>query len=278
MNMSEGKSKDGLSMSSLAVFRALAILIGLPIGHLKQDVDRDMTTKFPAGEDTDIATRLSKVKARMKAATANTGLAVKSPVLVAVSKTIGRGHIETLLQCGHRDFGENRVQEASSKWPDLKSKYPGIKLHLIGRLQTNKVKEAAGLFDVIETVDRVKLAEELARNRDRIAFCPTLLIQINTGEEPQKGGIFPSEADSFINICASELNLPVAGLMCIPPVNEEPSPHFGLVREIGLRHRLPSLSMGMSADFEVALAFGATSVRVGTAIFGARERKRGEVE
>ena len=275
--MSEGKSKEGLSILSLAAFCALVILIGLPIGHLKQDVDRDMTTKFPAGEDTDIATRLSKVKARMEEAGANAGLAVKNPILVAASKTIDKAHIEALLQCGHRDFGENRVQEASSKWPDLKSKYPGIQLHLIGRLQTNKVKEAAGLFDVIETVDRVKLAEELARNRDRSACCPTLLIQINTGEEPQKGGIFPSEADSFINTCASELNLPVAGLMCIPPVNEEPSRHFALVREIGLRHRLPSLSMGMSADFEVALAFGATSVRVGTAIFGAREPKRGEV-
>ena len=270
--------KEDFSIPSLAVFRALAILTGLPIGHLKQDLDRDMTTKFPEGEDTDIATRLSQVKARMAAASAHSCLAAKNPVLVAASKTIGKGRIETLLQHGHRDFGENRVQEASSKWPELKTKYPGIRLRLIGRLQTNKVKEAVGLFDVIETVDRVKLAEELARNRDRIAFCPTLLIQINTGEEPQKGGIFPSEADSFINICASELSLPVAGLMCIPPFNEEPSDHFGLVREIGLRHRLPLLSMGMSADFEVALACGATSVRVGTAIFGAREPRRSGAE
>ena len=273
ININEGKSKDGLSIPSLVGFRALAILTGLPIGHLKQDLDRDMTTKFPVGEDTDIATRLSMVKARIEVASANSRLSAKNPALVAVSKTIGKTRIETLLQFGHRDFGENRVQEASSKWPDLKAKYPGIKLHLIGQLQTNKVKEAASLFDVIETVDRVKLAEELARNRDRMGFCPTLLIQINTGAEFQKGGIFPSEADRFINICVSELGLPVVGLMCIPPVNEKPSPHFGLVREIGLRHRLPSLSMGMSADFEEAVTFGATSVRVGTAIFGARESK-----
>jgi pyridoxal phosphate enzyme (YggS family) len=233
-----------------------------------------MTTEFLVCEDTDIATRLSKVKARMEAASANSSLAAKNPVLVAASKTVDKGRIEALLQCGHRTFGENRVQEASSKWPALQIKYPDTRLHLIGRLQTNKVKEAARLFNVIETVDRLKLAEELARNRDRIGFCPTLLIQINTGEEPQKGGIFPSEADTFINKCASELGLPVAGLMCIPPVKEEPSLHFGLVREIGLRNRLPSLSMGMSADFEVGLAFGATSVRLGTAIFGAREHER----
>ena len=190
--------------------------------------------------------------------------------LVAVSKQHSLEAIMKVFNAGHKVFGENRVQEASRKWPALKDKYLGVTLHLIGRLQTNKVKEAFDLFDVIETIDRIKLAEAVARQRDRAGFCPTLFIQINTGEEPQKGGIFPNQADDLIDKCLSELDLPVAGLMCIPPVSEEPSPHFCLVREIALRHQLSSLSMGMSADFEVALAFGATCVRVGTAIFGPR--------
>ena len=204
------------------------------------------------------------------AAIRQSGLAVENPTLVAVSKTMGKDPIEAVLRCGHRTFGENRVQEASSKWPGLKTKYSEIKLHLIGRLQTNKVKEAVQLFDVIETVDRVKLAEELARSRDRTGHCPDVLIQVNTGCEPQKGGVAPREADSLVQLCVSRLHLPVRGLMCIPPANAEPSPHFGLVRAIALRHGLTSLSMGMSGDFEVGLAFGATSVRVGSAIFGPR--------
>jgi len=233
-----------------------------------------MRTKAPSSDDEDIAIRLEKVKARMRTAIRYSGLAATHPTLVAVSKTIGKRHIETLLRVGHTIFGENRVQEASRKWPELKAKYPGAKLHLIGQLQTNKVKEAAGLFDTIETVDRVKLAEELARFRDRNGFCPALLIQVNTGCEPQKGGAVPAEADSLIQFCVSKLDLPVRGLMCIPPMDAEPSLHFGLLRSIALRHGLASLSMGMSRDFEVALAFGATSVRVGSAIFGPREEPR----
>ncbi|MEE2694667.1 MAG: YggS family pyridoxal phosphate-dependent enzyme [Pseudomonadota bacterium] len=233
-----------------------------------------MHTKAPISDDEDIAIRLEKVKARMMEATKHSGLAAANPTLVAVSKTISKDPIETLLKCGHTTFGENKVQEASKKWPGLKAKYPGAKLHLIGRLQTNKVREAIELFDVIETVDRVKLAEELAKARDRYGFCPALLIQINTGCEPQKGGIVPAEADSLVQLCVSKLDLPVKGLMCIPPINAEPSLHFGLVRAIALRHELTFLSMGMSRDFEIALAFGATSVRVGTAIFGPREGPR----
>ncbi len=230
-----------------------------------------MRTKAPTSEGEDIAIRLENVKARIRTAITHSSLATAHPTLVAVSKTIGQHPIETLLRWGHTSFGENRVQEALSKWPVLKDKYPEAKLHLIGQLQTNKVKEAAKLFDVIETVDRPKLAEELARFRDRNGFCPALLVQVNTGCEPQKGGTDPAEADKFIQFCVSKLALPVKGLMCIPPVDAEPSLHFGLVRAIALRHELASLSMGMSKDFEVALAFGATSVRVGSAIFGPRE-------
>ena len=229
-----------------------------------------MTTKFLETDGTDIATRVAQVKARMEAAGSNSSLAAPDPKLVAVSKTVEARSIEELLKCGHRDFGENRVQEACRKWPVLKAKYRDVKLHLIGRLQTNKIKETFDLFDVIETVDRIKLAESLARQRDRAGFCPTLFVQINTGEEPQKGGVLPDQADGLIDKCLSELDLPVTGLMCIPPIGEEPSPHFCLVREIAVRHQLSSLSMGMSADFEIGLAFGATSVRVGTAIFGPR--------
>ena len=233
-----------------------------------------MDTKAPISGDEDIAIRIEKVKARMRTAIRESGLAAANPMLVAVSKTIGKKPIEILLRHGHETYGENRVQEASRKWPELKANYPEAKLHLIGQLQTNKVKEAARLFDVIETVDRVKLAEELARFRDRNGFCPALLIQVNTGCESQKGGVTPEKADSLIQFCMSELELPVRGLMCIPPVDAEPSLHFGLVRAIALRHELASLSMGMSGDFEVALAFGATSVRVGSAIFGPREKRR----
>ena len=233
-----------------------------------------MRIKAPTSDGEDIATRLEKVKARMRTAIRHSSLAAPHPTLVAVSKTVGQHPIETLLRCGHISFGENRVQEASRKWPGLKAKYPGAKLHLIGQLQTNKVKEAAQLFDVIETVDRIKLAEELARFRDRNGFCPALLVQVNTGCEPQKGGIAPAEADNLLQFCVSKLGLPVRGLMCIPPVDAEPSLHFGLVRAIALCHELASLSMGMSGDFEVALAFGATSVRVGSAIFGPREKRR----
>lgn len=190
--------------------------------------------------------------------------------LVAVSKTHDAARIRPVLQAGHRQFGENRVQEAAGKWPGLRTEFPDIKLHLIGPLQTNKVRQALELFDVIETVDRTKLAREIVKEGQKTGRMPDCFIQVNTGAEPQKAGVMPEEADAFIETCRKELGLPVKGLMCIPPIEEEPSLHFALLREIAHRNGLAELSMGMSSDYEVAIAFGATLVRVGTAIFGAR--------
>jgi pyridoxal phosphate enzyme (YggS family) len=174
------------------------------------------------------------------------------------------------LQAGHRLFGENRVQEAATKWPELRQRWSGIELHLIGPLQTNKVRDAVALFDVIETIDRLKLAQALAGEMAKSSKRPACYVQVNTGEEAQKAGIPPAEADAFIAQCRDELNLPVAGLMCIPPVDEEPSLHFALLGEIARRNGLSVLSMGMSGDYEIAIRLGATHVRVGTAIFGER--------
>jgi len=168
-------------------------------------------------------------------------------------------------------FGENRVQEAAEKWPALKQSHPDCILHLIGPLQTNKTKQAVELFDVIETLDRPKLARALATQAEKLGRVPALFVQVNTGEEPQKAGILPADADRFIAECRREFQLPVEGLMCIPPVEDEPSLHFMLLREIAARNGLSSLSMGMSADYEIAVRFGATHVRVGTAIFGPRQ-------
>jgi pyridoxal phosphate enzyme (YggS family) len=178
--------------------------------------------------------------------------------------------VEAALAAGQRVFGENRVQEAAAKYPALKAAHPGLRLHLIGPLQTNKARDAVRLFDVIETVDRPRLAEALARElaqQDRRIDC---LVQVNTGEEPQKAGVLPGEADRFIEACRERWRLPVRGLMCIPPADEEPALHFALLREIARRHGLAELSMGMSGDFETAIRFGATLVRIGTAVFGAR--------
>ncbi|MDH5556602.1 MAG: YggS family pyridoxal phosphate-dependent enzyme [Alphaproteobacteria bacterium] len=191
--------------------------------------------------------------------------------LVAVSKTHDADSIRPVLQAGHRLFGENRVQEAAEKWPGLRAEFPDVRLHLIGPLQTNKVHQALGLFDVIETVDRPKLAREIAREAEKTGRMPDCFIQVNTGAEPQKAGVLPEEADAFIESCRKEFGLPIKGLMCIPPLDEEPSLHFALLREIARRNDLTELSMGMSGDYPVAIAFGATLVRVGTAIFGARE-------
>jgi hypothetical protein len=171
---------------------------------------------------------------------------------------------------GHRHFGENRVQEAAAKWPALRAATPGITLHLIGPLQTNKVAEAVALFDTIHSLDRPKLAEKLAGEMARQNRRLDCFIQVNTGQEPQKAGVDPLDADAFIVQCRDTFHLPVVGLMCVPPVDEEPSPHFALLREIARRHDLASLSMGMSSDFEIALMFGATHIRVGSAIFGER--------
>ncbi|MFP6713222.1 MAG: YggS family pyridoxal phosphate-dependent enzyme [Rhodospirillales bacterium] len=218
----------------------------------------------------NLANNLAGVKASIGAAEKE-ALRKKGAVnLVAVSKTHGPETIEDAIQAGQKIFGENRVQEAEAKWPDLKERNSDIRLHLIGPLQRNKAALAVSLFDVIETIDRLKLATALTRHMEEIGRRPNCFIQVNTGEESQKAGILPRETDAFIAKCRTDLNLPIVGLMCIPPVDEEPSLHFALLREIAERNELPELSMGMSADFETAIQFGATYVRVGTAIFGPR--------
>jgi len=193
-----------------------------------------------------------------------------SVTLIAVSKTFGAETIAPVIEAGQRVFGENRVQEAKAKWPGLMSAYPGIALHLIGPLQSNKAKEAVALFDAIHSVDRPSICEALAKEFNSQKRRPQLFVQLNTGEEPQKAGVAPAEADAFIASCREKYGLPISGLMCIPPVNEAPAPHFALTAKIAARNGLENLSMGMSADFATAIQFGATHVRVGSAIFGAR--------
>ena len=190
--------------------------------------------------------------------------------LVAVSKTFGAEAIAPVLAAGQRVFGENRVQEAMAKWPALKADYPATQLHLVGPLQSNKAKEAVGLFDAIHSVDRASLCEALAREIAKQGRTPLLFAEINTGGEPQKSGVLPQDADDFLERCRETHALPIAGLMCLPPLGEPPAPHFGLTAVIARRNGLRLLSMGMSADFPLAIAFGATHVRVGTAIFGER--------
>ena len=190
--------------------------------------------------------------------------------LVAVSKTHGADRVRELLEVGHRVFGENRVQEAQGKFPDLKAAWPDLELHLIGPLQTNKARDAVALFDVIQSVDREKLATALAKEMDRLDRRPDCYIQVNTGEEPQKAGILPKDLDAFVAACRDQYKLPVVGLMCIPPVDEEPALHFALLAKMAARNGLTKLSMGMSADYETAVRLGATHVRVGSALFGAR--------
>src|SRR5512138_129490 len=218
---------------------------------------------------TDIACNLAEVRARIAAAAKDCGRDPAEVTLVAVSKTHPAAAVEAALAAGQTVFGENRVQEAQGKFPALKAAHPGLRLHLIGPLQTNKVKDALALFDVIETVDRPKLARALAKEAGKLGVAPDCYVQVNTGEEPQKAGIAPAEADTFIAECRA-LGLKVAGLMCIPPVDEEPALHFAFLREIARRNGLAGLSMGMSGDYETAVRFGATVVRVGTGIFGAR--------
>jgi pyridoxal phosphate enzyme (YggS family) len=218
----------------------------------------------------DAAARLAAVKARMAAAATAAGRSAGDVRLVAVSKTKTAAEIQLVLAAGQRLFGENRVQEAAAKWPALRERAPDLELHLIGPLQTNKVPEAVALFDVVQSLDREKLARALANEMAKRGRRPACFIQVNTGEEPQKAGISPRQADSFIALCRGELSLPVAGLMCIPPVEEEAGLHFALLREIARRNGLAGLSMGMSSDFETAIRYGATHIRVGTAIFGER--------
>ena len=194
----------------------------------------------------------------------------ESVTLIAVSKTFGADAIEPVIAAGQRVFGENRVQEAKAKWPALMSAHPGLALHLIGPLQSNKTKEAVALFDAIHSVDRPSLCQALAKEIETQNRRPQLFIQINTGEEAQKAGIAPGDADAFIARCRDDYGLAISGLMCIPPVNEAPAPHFALTAKIAARNGLTHLSMGMSADFAIAIQFGATHVRVGSAIFGHR--------
>ncbi len=218
-----------------------------------------------------VAANLDAVLARIVEAARAAGRDPSEVQLVAVGKTHGAGYIEAALAAGQRVFGENRVQESETKFPALKAAEPDLVLHLIGPLQTNKAPEAVRLFDVIETLDRPKLARVLAKVMAKTERRPACFVQVNTGEEPQKAGVFPADADALIALARDELGLPVEGLMCIPPFDEEPSLHFALLAEMAKRNGLSKLSMGMSGDFEVAIRFGATHVRVGTAIFGPRE-------
>jgi pyridoxal phosphate enzyme (YggS family) len=212
---------------------------------------------------------LAAVQARLTAALERAGRPANAAELIAVTKTHSTDRIRPLLQAGHRVFGENRVQEAQAKFPDLRAEYPDLKLHLIGPLQSNKTAQAIDLFDVIESLDRPKLAQALAYERDAGRALPKLLVQVNTGEEPQKAGIFPSALPDFLTLCR-DLGLSVSGLMCIPPVDDAPGPHFVFLKRLADQAGLAELSCGMSGDFETAARLGATQVRVGSAIFGAR--------
>ena len=212
---------------------------------------------------------LEAVTTQIRAAEQAAGRTADTVKLIAVSKVQPNERVEAVLAQGQRIFGENRVQEAAGKWPIFRERYDGIELHLIGPLQTNKARQAMELAQAIHSVDRPNLAKTLARLANELGSCPDLFIHVNTGAEPQKAGILPEDSDAFISECRS-LSLPVVGLMCIPPVDETPSLHFALLRKIADRNGLENLSMGMSADFEEAISFGATHIRVGSSIFGAR--------
>ena len=218
----------------------------------------------------DLGANLAAIRGRIEAAARATGRPADAVTLVAVSKTHPAEAVRAAFAAGQRIFGENRVQEALAKFPLLRDEFPDLALHLIGPLQTNKARDAVAHCDVIETVDRPRLAEALAREMERSGRRLPCLIEVNTGAEPQKAGVLPDAADQFIRDCQDRLQLPIEGLMCVPPEHEEPALHFALLREIARRNGLRQLSMGMSADFETAIRFGATHVRVGTAIFGAR--------
>jgi hypothetical protein len=215
--------------------------------------------------------RLSAVAARIEAAARAAGRQPEAVRLVAVSKTFGPDSIVPLLEAGQRVFGENRVQEARGKWPALRERYPGVALHLIGPLQSNKARDAVALFDVIQTVDRPKIALALAQEMARSGRRPQLFVQVNTGDESQKAGAAVAETPALVALCREQLGLAVEGLMCIPPVEADPAPHFALLARMAGALRLPKLSMGMSADFETAIRHGATHVRIGSALFGARD-------
>ncbi len=219
----------------------------------------------------DIKDRLGLVRQEIALAAEAAGRKLSAVKLIAVSKTVPAPVIEEAIAAGQRVFGENRVQEAHAKWPALKAQHPDIELHLIGPLQSNKTREAVALFDVIETLDRPKLARALAEEMARAEKQPRLFVQVNTGEEPQKAGVPPGDTEAFIALCRDTFGLSIDGLMCIPPFDEEPAMHFALLAKLAEKLGLTELSMGMSGDFARAIQFGATYVRVGTAIFGERE-------
>jgi len=221
-------------------------------------------------DQTGIEARLAAVRSDIARACADAGRDPATVTLVAVSKTFGEAAIRPAIEAGQRVFGENRVQEAKAKWPALREGQPGIDLHLIGPLQSNKAKDAVALFDAIHSVDRPSLCEALAKEIARQGRSPLLFVELNTGAEPQKSGVLPQDADAFVAECRNRYGLAIRGLMCIPPTDEAPAPHFALTAKIARRNGLDLLSMGMSADFETAIAFGATHVRVGSAIFGHR--------
>ncbi|CAN0255449.1 unnamed protein product [Discosporangium mesarthrocarpum] len=223
-----------------------------------------------AGNNNDVASNLEDVHEKIAAAASDAGRDPSQVSLIAVSKSHPASAAAAALATGHRVFGENRVQEAQEKWSSLKADFPDAIIHLIGPLQTNKTADAVALFDVIQTLDREKLARTLVKEMDRLDRRPDLYVQVNTGEEPQKAGILPLDADDFIAQCREDMGLPVVGLMCIPPVDENPALHFALLADMAARNGLDRLSMGMSADYQTAVRLGATDVRVGTAIFGVR--------
>jgi PLP dependent protein len=230
----------------------------------------DMTPQNPSPITAHLPNGLAAVEQEIARACREARRDRAAVTLIAVSKTFAADAITRVIENGQRVFGENRVQEAKAKWPGLMAAHPGIALHLIGPLQSNKAKEAVALFDAIHSVDRPSICEALAKEIDSQKRQPQLFVQLNTGEEPQKAGVAPAEADGFIASCRDKYGLQISGLMCIPPVNEPPAPHFALTAKIAARNGLASLSMGMSADFVTAIALGATHVRVGSAIFGAR--------
>lgn len=213
---------------------------------------------------------ISKILLRMDAAHRKSRLSKRPPMLVAASKDQAPDKILPLLERGVEAYGENRIQEAAAKWPELRRRYPGVRLHLIGALQSNKAAEAVGLFDVIETVDREKIALALDGEMKRQQRFPKCLIQVNIGKEPQKSGVMPGHLETFLKFCREKTSLPICGLMCVPPAHQPPAPYFALLQTLGKRHGLEELSMGMSGDFETAIALGATEVRIGTALFGQR--------
>lgn len=218
----------------------------------------------------DVVARLEETRAAIARVARDVGRKPEEVTLVAVSKTKPVEAILPVLEGGQVDFGENYVQEAKAKWPGLRERFPESRLHMIGPLQSNKAREAVALFDAVHSLDRESLAKELAREIERAGKAPELIVQVNTGAEPQKGGVLPGEADAFLALCRSRYGLTIEGLMCIPPAEDPPSPHFALLAKIAKRNGLPILSMGMSADYEAAIQLGATHVRVGSAIFGAR--------